>query len=105
MIRLSTDPGSNKSSIALELMSCAGSSVHFFQAISDTVETNGYADFYSPWINGERIKDFFFFPNKIDGGIKSITLLRFYHVQDCPGQWLLLSRYLSPLKCSAAAFL
>lgn len=100
MVELSTDPGSNKSSVALELMNCAGSSVSFFQANSDTVEANGYADFYSPWINGKRIKvvgGFFvccllvfcfvlfvffvlsgFFPNKIDGDIKSIALLRFY---------------------------
>lgn len=56
VVGLSTDPGSNKSSVALELMNCAASSVNFFQAISDIVEANGYVDFYSPWINGEWIK-------------------------------------------------
>lgn len=67
------------------------------------MEANGYADFYSPWLNGERIKVmgvlgfvclffvcvfglFVCFPNKTDGVIKSITLLRFYLVQGCPGQ-------------------
>lgn len=49
MVRLFTDPGSKKRSVALELMSCAGLSVNFFQTISDTVGTNGYVDFYSPW--------------------------------------------------------
>lgn len=37
------DPGSNRS-IAFQLTSCASSSV-IFEAISDTVEANGYADF------------------------------------------------------------
>lgn len=58
VVRLSTDPGSNRRSIAFQLISCAGSSV-IFKAISDTVEANGYADFYSLWINEEQIKHFF----------------------------------------------
>lgn len=38
VVGLHTDPGSNNSSLDLELMNSAGSKVNFFQAISDTVE-------------------------------------------------------------------